>query len=493
MAFDYSSRDYSTIKADLLARASRVAPDWTDRNPSDFGMVMVDLWAHMGDVIHYYVDRAAGESVLPTATQRESVLAFANLLDYIPSGRTSAQGTVTLTNTGTADVSIPEYTRLIARYDDDTYQLYVTEDYTITAGNTVSVNVNEGYIVNAPAETLTTGSSGRSGQRYTLSNSGAVRDSIVITVYEDGVTPTIYRRVDRLSNAVVGDRVFSVRTSATGATQIVFGTEVRGFIPPAGALIEVVYAYSSGDDGNLPADSVYAFRDSTPVGVVITSSSAMVGGVDEETIASLKTSIPTFASSQRRAVTEFDFVSLTVGIDGISKAAVNYIPNPAGGASAGNASVVVYPQINRSSDYLTTTDTSQTVSADTQQTVVNTLQPRTMLGIDVVSATSIDWTPIHLNVTVNLADNVVALYAKRDVEDIIDALFAFNSVTFGQTMSLGTFYRFIHSVYGVNYAVIDRFDTGTGTSVQTSITVDDLSLPKKGTVVVTVIGGITST
>jgi hypothetical protein len=87
---------------------------------------------------------------------------------------------------------------------------------------------------------------------------------------------------------------------------------------------------------------------------------------------------------------------------------------------------------------------------------------------------------------------VVALYAKRDIEDAIDALFDFDAVSFGQTMSLGQFYRSIQNVFGVDYAVISLFDDD-GSAVETSITVDPLSIPKKGTVVVSVAGGITST
>ena len=83
--YDYTSRDYTSIQKDLLDRATRVLPDWTSRDASDFGMVFVDLWAYMGDILHYYVDRAAGEANLTTATQRESVLAIAALMDYIPS------------------------------------------------------------------------------------------------------------------------------------------------------------------------------------------------------------------------------------------------------------------------------------------------------------------------------------------------------------------------------------------------------------------------
>ena len=492
MAFDYSSRDYATIKSDLLSRARRIAPEWTDRDPSDFGMVLVDLWAQMGDVLHYYVDRSAGEALLPTATQRESVLAFANLFDYTPSGRTSAAGTVTLRNNGTSDVTINPYTKFIARYDESTYQVYAPEGTTIPAGSTATLSVYEGLIINTPAETLTNSASGRTSQRYRLANLNAVRSSLVVTVYEDGVTPTEYRRVDRLSNATAGDRVYAVRATPTGDTEIVFGTEIRGFIPPTGSTITAIYAYSGGSSGNLPANSITAFRDAVPENVTIISSSALTGGVDEETIVSMRRSIPAFASAQNRAVTEFDYVNLALGVDGVSKAAVAFTPNPAGGASAGNASVTVYPQVNRSSDYLTTGETSQAVSSDIQTQVVSALQPRSMLGVDVVCATSITWDTIDLTATVYLANNVVALYTKRDIEDAIDALFSFDNVSFGQTLSLGQFYRAIMNVYGVNYASISVFDND-GAGLEDSITVDPLSLPKKGTVVVTVSGGIVGT
>lgn len=492
MAFDYSSRDYATIKADLLSRASRVAPEWTDRNPSDFGMILVDLWAHMGDVMHYYIDRAAGESVLATATQRESVLAFANLLDYVPSGRTSAQGTMLLVNSSDTNVIVPAYTRLVARYDNSTYQVYVSDAVTVPANSNATASIREGTIVNSPAETLTNSANGLSGQRYNLINQNVVRNSVVITVYEDGVTPTVYRRISRLSNALTGDRVFSIRTTSAGDAEIVFGTEVRGFIPPSGAKITAVYAHSSGAEGNLPANSVTAFRDTTPAGITISSSTALTGGVNEESIVSMKSTIPALSAAQNRAVTADDFVNLALGVDGVSKAAIEFTPNPAGGASAGNASVSVYAQVNRSADYLTTTDVSQTVASGTQSDVVSAIQPKALLGVDVVASPTITWTPINITMNVYVSDSAVALYVKNDVETAINNLFDFDNVFFGQTISLGQVYRAVLNQFGVDYAEITLFDSD-GSAVETSITVNAISLPKKGTVSITAVGGITST
>jgi hypothetical protein len=118
-----------------------------------------------------------------------------------------------------------------------------------------------------------------------------------------------------------------------------------------------------------------------------------------------------------------------------------------------------------------------------------------MLGVDVTAASTITWKPIDVVVTVNVLSSYVALYVQRDVEAVIDSIFDFNNVRFGQTISLGRLYRGIMGVRGVDYAnitVLDHYDASPQ-STQTTITVGDYELPKKGTVNVTVVGGITST
>jgi hypothetical protein len=481
-AFDYTSRDYATIKADMLARAGRIIPEWTDRDPSDFGMVMVDLLAQMGDVLHYYVDRAAGESFLSTATQRESVLAFANLFDYSPSSRSSATSQLTLRNTGTTDVSLPQYQRFIARYDDVTYQCYATEAATLTAGSDTTITVAEGTIVNAPAETLTTASSGFASQRYRLINKNVVKSSVVISVYEDGVNPVEYRRVFNFSDALQNERVYTLYTTAEDHIEVVFGTAARGFIPPANARIEAVYAFSSGAAGNLAQNSITEFYGATPANVSVLSSSAFSGGVNEESIESLRNSIPISLSSQQRAVTANDYKSLAIGIEGVAKVAVDY--------DSASHTVTIYPQVDRSSDYLTTIDSSQTVATTTQEAIEEIIQPLATVGITVDSATSITWTPINLTVTANLYDFAIATQSQRLLDLTIDEFFKFENVSFGQTLSLGAFYRALMAVYGVEYINISVLDKDSNTGLQNTVTVDEFKLPKKGTIISSVVGGI---
>ena len=169
--FDFASRDYDNIKRDLLARAERIVPEWVDRDPSDFSMMMVDMWAYMGDILHYYIDRAAGEAFITTATQRESVLALANLFDYTPRNRTAATATVYVSNTssGSAVGVVPTGTTFSATTEDGTaLEFYSTASVSVSAGSAnVPVAVREGKKVSS--EQLTTSATGQVGQRYTLS------------------------------------------------------------------------------------------------------------------------------------------------------------------------------------------------------------------------------------------------------------------------------------------------------------------------------------
>lgn len=493
-AFDYTARDYDTIKRDLLARAERVFPEWTDRDPSDFGVLLIDLWAYAADVMHYYIDRAAGEAFLPTATQRESVLALANLLDYVPTGRTSAQAQLTLGNSTAVDYTVPPYTTFLARYDNTTYQCYTLAGGVIPASSTEAITLYEGQLYEN--ETLTSAASGQGGQRYTLLKTGVVNSSVVVQVYEDGVTPTTYQRVPRITGAATGDKVFAINVNADNEVEVVFGTSLNGFVPPSGSPIIATYAVSSGNAGNIPSDSVTGWSSATPTGLSVVSSTAFSGGVDEESITTLKRSIPNVISAQNRAVTRNDFVALATQIEGVAKATIKYEPGTltgaSGGASATNASVTIYPQVERGNDFLTTSDTSQTVAASVQTQVVDSIQPKAMLGVDVVSATSIDWTPIDLQATVYVNERFVSNWVKTDVQEALDELFDFDNVFFGQRLSLGQVYQIILNVPGVDYVVVSVFDETPGSTLQTTILVDELKLPKKGSYTLTMEGGITT-
>ena len=97
-----------------------------------------------------------------------------------------------------------------------------------------------------------------------------------------------------------------------------------------------------------------------------------------------------------------------------------------------------------------------------------------------------------MHVTINVNERFVSNWVKRDVEAALDELFEFDNVFFGQRLTLGQVYRIILNIPGVDYANVTRFDTTGGTDVESQILIDELELPRKGQVLLTMVGGITT-
>ncbi len=79
---DYQARDYASFRRLMLDRLATVTPSWTERNPADFGVAMVELFAYLGDQLTYAQDAVSTEAYLATARRRTSVKRHARLLDY---------------------------------------------------------------------------------------------------------------------------------------------------------------------------------------------------------------------------------------------------------------------------------------------------------------------------------------------------------------------------------------------------------------------------
>lgn len=477
--FDFASRDYENIRRDLFSRASQILPEWVDRDASDFGVLMVDLWAYMGDVIHYYIDRAAGESFITTATQRESVLALSNLFDYTPFTRTPAQATVYVSNTSSASVSIPSNTIFIGTSENGSLEYFTNSNTSLSAGQTsVSISVTEGRKI--LEEVLTTSSSGQINQRYSLSKIDVVPTSVQVYVYEDGVTPSSWNRVNDVALAATGSSVYSVNVNADNETEVVFGNRITGRVPPTNSKITVSYNTTSGALGNIAQNKILTFKSAQPSGLAVVSSSAATGGSSGETIESIKTALRAKIRSQNRAVTLQDFVDLATQVSGVYKAVAKYEAN-SDPSSGGSVTVYGLPYI---SDYTSYGSASVGISTSVRNEILALIQPKAMLGITTVAASSITLRPKNVTATVYVDDTYVASSVKAAVENSLNNLFEIGIIEFGQSLKLGDVYRTIHAVEGVLYA--DNVSlSGTDPS--------NVELLRKGTFTITTSGGITTT
>lgn len=80
---DYLARDYRSFRRLMLDRMSTTMPGWTERNPADMTVALVETLAYAADELAYYQDAVATEAYLGTARKRVSLRRHARLVDYV--------------------------------------------------------------------------------------------------------------------------------------------------------------------------------------------------------------------------------------------------------------------------------------------------------------------------------------------------------------------------------------------------------------------------
>jgi hypothetical protein len=121
---DYMARDFDSLRRALLDFAALRYPDWKEPLEADFGTMMMEIMAAMGDHFAYQQDRIDGETRFGSATQRASLAAHARLVDYRPFRGSPAGGPVLFT--ALAGGVVPADSRLWAQADAATPVVFST-------------------------------------------------------------------------------------------------------------------------------------------------------------------------------------------------------------------------------------------------------------------------------------------------------------------------------------------------------------------------------
>ena len=91
----YTSRDYQSIKNDLVEYAKRYYSDsYKDFNDASFGSLMLDTVAYVGDILSFYLDYQANESFIDTSLEYNNVIRHGKNLGYKFQRNFSATGIV---------------------------------------------------------------------------------------------------------------------------------------------------------------------------------------------------------------------------------------------------------------------------------------------------------------------------------------------------------------------------------------------------------------
>ena len=90
---NYTSRDFESIKGDLVNYAKRYYPTtFKDFNEASFGALMMDLVAYVGDQLSFYADYQTNESFLDSAIEFGNIVRLAESLGYKYPGAPQSTG-----------------------------------------------------------------------------------------------------------------------------------------------------------------------------------------------------------------------------------------------------------------------------------------------------------------------------------------------------------------------------------------------------------------
>tara|TARA_Y100001938_G_scaffold127624_1_gene180668 strand:- start:796 stop:2598 length:1803 start_codon:yes stop_codon:yes gene_type:complete len=94
---DLTSRDFNSIKADLVNYAKVHYPDtFQDFTQASFGSMIIDMVAYVGDQLSFYTDYQTNETLIDSAVEAENVAQLAKQFGYKYPGASTSTGKVAI-------------------------------------------------------------------------------------------------------------------------------------------------------------------------------------------------------------------------------------------------------------------------------------------------------------------------------------------------------------------------------------------------------------
>lgn len=461
---DYMARDYDSLLRSMRELIPYKMPEWTDgESPADLGNVLLQLFAHMGDVLSYYQDRVVNESFLGTAQTRRSILHHLRLIGYRLSTAAPASAELTLklpaAFDGTLTLRRGDAFATKSRPDAASVRFEYSAEHDLVIDASVlpvdpatkkkifaPVPVEEGRLIESE---LLGVSDGTPDQSFPLAHRGlilralgrgqAIHRDVILTTHLDPAV-TAWNLQDTLAFSREQQNDFALDVDENDQATVRFGDGAFGAIPAAGSEIRVTYRVGGGLHGNVPAHTirvVAAAPELAIAGAEVTNPAPATGGADRETIEHAVKHAPAVFRALKRAVTAGDYKALALDFNGVGKVraeatswnVVTLYVAPEGGGQVSDvleANLLAYFEDKR---MLTTT----------------------------IEIEDVDYVPVYVTAEIGVVSYYTPQAVSGDVRAAAGALLAFDNVDFGQTLYLSKFYEAIEAVDGVAYVNITEF------------------------------------
>jgi hypothetical protein len=339
-SLDYTDKDFDSLRARLRNLIRSVYPTWTDENVANFGNMLVELFAFVGDVLTFYQDANGRESRIVTATQRRNLIALCKLIGFSPTGAAAAQAqeTFTLAASPVGDVDLP-VGFLVSTKDVTSPQLFQLLSPIHFAGGTMTLT-QTATVENSQTVEDSFASSGLPNQSIQLSAKPYVDQSAVVSA-----TNGSYAQQPNLLESGPTDLHYTLSIDQSDVATVTFGNGVNGALPVG--TINVASKEGGGAAGNVEAGNISSVPSSVfdshgnQVQLVVSNAAKAQGGLDRQSMASIKILAPASVRSETRCVTSEDFETNALKVAGVARAKmITSDDDPAVAENTGNMFIV---------------------------------------------------------------------------------------------------------------------------------------------------------
>lgn len=412
-------RDYAGLLRDAKALVPTLAPEWTDLNPGDPGVALLELFSFLTESMLFRLNR------LPEK-------AYVELLNLVgvklgPPAVAKTELVCSLKQPATEPVTIRRGARVTTTRPNGPV-FVVADDVVIPAGATEVRAV--GLHCELEDDALGAGN-GAAGQRFTVARPPIVLDSGELGDLYVGVEATESELGERVPSVRMGSATYRLWREVThfggdlgdgyvfvvdrAAGEIVFGADgTVGRRVPVGRQVHAWYRSGGGAAGNVRAGTLTVFKD--PVaGVSVVNPGPAAGGRDGETLADALRRAANPVQTLDRAVTARDYERIAVAASGgVSRALAVSEAELWEGATPGVVRVMVLPTLDTSDPSAVTADALlERQVPDVVDRVARLLAERQPLGV----SSHVGWVGLkrfHVEATavVNRAEDVSAVQTR---------------------------------------------------------------------------------
>ena len=307
--------DFDTIKTNLKDYFGSQT-EFTDHNFDGSAIsVLLDILAYNTHYNAYYLNMLASESFLDSAQLRDSVVAKASMLGYTPRSVRGSQAYVNLTITpgdSPASITVDKDTQFTTTVNGTSYTF-------ATANSTVISPISGAYVANnvlirqgVPLTFKYTVDTANTEQKFLLPNANTDTNTLVVSVQESATdtNTSVYALATDITTVNATSNVYFMNEHSNGQYRVQFGDGTLGRKPITGNIVFLNSLVSEGTETN----GANTFSAASTVGgyatVSVVTANSAIGGMDKESIESIKFNAPKNYEAQNRAVTTDDYKKL---------------------------------------------------------------------------------------------------------------------------------------------------------------------------------------